>query len=307
MTHGPVGLFGKIPAQGDFLRVNASDPAALALVRWLEDGNEALHRGGAKLGPEPLGFLFRSPEGDRALVGALGPGTDKVGRSFPLTVFVSVAGRDLAAVFPIVPVLYRPLLEAARTLLAEAPGLTAPQVAGRVSQLPLPGAGDVAGAQDWARQAGRESARDLQRRLFGEPTEGQQYYAFRTFQTASQPVRGRDPGRVNLALDCPCVHEVDAWVWLELARRTLGWPLPPPFFWRDGASRALLLSLGAPPPALLPFLSATPRESQKIWPLRTRQAPAIAAARKALPPAHLAALDRPDVTVEDLVTSLCRP
>jgi type VI secretion system protein ImpM len=303
-AHGPIGLFGKIPAQADFLRVNASDPAALALVRWLEEGNDALYRAGARLSAEPLGFLFPSFCGDRALVGAIGPGSDKVGRSFPLAVFVPA--RDLAGTFPLVPVLYRAFLDAARELLAAAAELAPPQIGERLSRLPLPGPSDAAAALTWAREAGGERARDLQQRLFTELPEGQQYYAFRTFQVACQPLRGRDPGRVNLALDCPCAREGDAWVWLELGRRALGWPQPPPFFWRGGAAPGLVLSLGAPPPAILPFLSAPPRESQRIWPLKTRQAPAVASARKALSAAQLATMERSDVTVDELVASLCR-
>ncbi len=306
ITHGPIGLFGKIPAQGDFLRLNVGDPAVPVLARWLEDGNEALHRAGCALAPDPLGFVFRTQESERALVGALGPGTDKVGRSFPLAVFAPVPARELAARFPVAPMLYRRFFEGAVALFSDVRGLTAAQIPDRLRALPLPGPAELAEAEKWAGDAGRGPARDMQRRLFADPPEGQQYYAFRTFQTACQPVRGRDPGRAGLALDCPCVSQGDTYAWLELARRVLAWPVPPPFFWRNGAAPALLISLGTPPATLLPFLASPQRESNKIWPLRTRQAQAIATARKSFSSAQLGTIDGADVTVDELIASLSR-
>jgi len=301
-ARGPAGVFGKIRAQGDFLRLNVAEPVALSLMRWLEDGNEALHRAGVRLHPEPLAFVFRLADGDRALVGAMAPGEDKVGRSFPLAAFAPTSARELARDFPLVPALYRPFLDGVRTLLAEAPNLTAAQIAERLSL--LPGPSDATAGEAWSREAAGERAAALLLRLFGEPAEGQRYYAFHTFQLACQQVRGRDPGRTNIALDCPCAHEQDAWPWLELSRRALGWLMPPPFFWRGGPAPALVISLGAPPPSMLLALSEDGRGSQKIWPLKTRQRPAVTQAQNALPAAQLAAIDRPEITVGELLDSL---
>jgi len=211
--------------------------------------------------------------------------------------------RDLTEAFPLVPDLYRAFFEGACALLADAPTLASRQIADRLRHLQLPGSSDLAAAQSAARDAGAERVRELLQRLFGDAA-GSEHYAFWTFEVACQKVRGRDPGRVNVALDCPCARETDAWVWLELARRVLRWPAPPQFFWRNGTDSALVLSLGSPPPAVLAFFSSPPQPSQKIWPLRTQQPSAVAAARKALSAAHLSAIERPDATVADLVASL---
>jgi len=305
LTHGARGFFGKIPSQGDFVRLNVGEPAAGALVRWLEDSNETLHRAGAGHPPDPLAFLFRAPGSLGALMGVLGRGLDKVGRPFPSAVFAAVQGNELAEAFPLFPALYQGFVRAATAILGEAPALTAAQLADRVRSLPLPGPGEMADSQARALRARDERAREMQQRLFGEPASGRQYYAFRTFRSACDPVRGRDPGKVNLALDCPCRAEADRYAWLELARRTLGWPTPPPFFWSAGTQVSLLLSLGAVPPSLLAYLSDPRRDSPRIWPLQTEQPQAIAAARKALPAAHLSALDG-EGTVEELVAALSR-
>jgi type VI secretion system protein ImpM len=299
-----IGVFGKVRAQGDFLRINASDPALPAFAHFVEDGNELLHQAATPLGPEPIGFVFSAPESGRALVGGIGPGIDLVGRAYPLAIFAALPGRDLCNAFPLVPSLYRNFLQAACALLREAPDLPARQIAERITSLPLPGPSDLAAAESIAQEARSERARELQHRLFGDPASGQHYYAFRTFQVACRPVRGQDPGRINLALDCPCDREADASVWLDLARRLLQWRTPPSFFFRGGARPALVISLGAPPPAVLPFFAAAPRGNQKIWPLTTQQPAAVFAARKSLPTSQLLAIDGPDATVGELVASL---
>ena len=298
-----IGVFGKIRAQGDFLRINASDPALPAFARWLEDGNELRHQAAVPLAPEPIGFVFSAPESGRVLVGALGPGIDSVGRAYPLAVFAALPGRDLCNAFPVVPFLYRDFLQAASALLREAPDLTARQIAERLAGFALPGVSDSAAAEAIGREARTERAHDFTRRLFGDPATGQQYYAFRTFQVACRPLRGRDPGRANIALDCPCERESDFAIWLALSGRLLQWPTPPSFFFRSGARPSLVVSLGAPPPAVLPFFAAAPRGSQKIWPLTTQQPAAISFARKSLPDAQLLAIDG-TATVGDLIASL---
>jgi len=139
--------------------------------------------------------------------------------------------------------------------------------------------------------------------VFGDRAAGQQYYAFRTFQVACRPLRGRDAGRVNVALDCPCERESDFVLWLEFSKRLLQWPSPPSFFFRSGARPALVVSLGAPPPAVLPFFAAAPRSNQKIWPLTTEQPAALSFARKSLPNAQVLAIDGP-MTAGDLIATL---
>jgi type VI secretion system protein ImpM len=304
-ARGPVGFFGKVPAQGDFVRANVSDPAALQLVHWLEDGNELLHRCGAKLEGEPLAFLFRPLEADRALVGALGPGRDAVGREFPAAVFVPMPALDLVDSFPLVPAAFSAFLRQAHELLADLDKLMSTQITDRLARLQLPGAAELAAAQALACDAAGEPGRDLQERIFGRAPGGQQYYAFRTFQVACRRARETGTARANIAIDCPCARESDVWAWLELARGLLRERTLPSFVWRHGgAAAALVLSPAAPTPAVFPFFASPPHGSQSIWPLRTPQVSAMAAASRALSPSQLAVIDRPDATVGELVASL---
>jgi type VI secretion system protein ImpM len=277
-----------------------------ALARWLEDGNEALHAAGAKLGSGTVSFLFRAAGTDNALIGAWGPGRDKVGRSFPLAIFAPVSARELASRFPVVPSLYRDFATAAQGLIADAAALALPSVAERLRALPLPAAPQWDEAKARLEElAGRERAGPMLQGLFDGAPAGQQYYALRTLHAACDPVKKAEPAKVHVTLDCPVRAEPDGYAWLELIRRTLSWLAPPGLFWREAPGPFLLASLGSPPAALLPYLAEPRRDTPKVWPLRTGKEQAIADARKALAPAQRALLERDDATVEELISTFC--
>jgi type VI secretion system protein ImpM len=330
-TFSHAGLYGKIPAQPDFVRLRAADGPARPLVLWLEEGSEAAKRAGAPCGSEPVRFLFRPAGAARALAGVLVGSGDKVGRSFPLALFAQVESPDLAASFPALPLAAAGFLDAAAALAREAAGLSAGELSARLESLPLPGAHDLAaGAAEARSRAALESARDLLARLFGEAGNGQRLYALHCFRTACQGVRGKEPARAAAVLDCPVRSEVDRWAWLELARRGLGWQAPPSFFWSapraaasgeespsdasSGTSAAsttgggelevpgsrLLISLGPPPASAFGALWRPGANDGRIWPLVTDKPAAIAAAERALGESVIGALDRHSLTVADL-------
>lgn len=291
-AHPPIGLFGKLPVQGDFYRLNVGAPAAQALISWLQEAIEPVYRARLALPQAPVRFLFRAPAGDTALVGVLAASADRVGRAFPLCGFAPLPARILAESFPAVAAALRPFLDEVQALLEGAPGLTGEALATRARAVPAPGVAELARAADLARRAaGAEPAAELVRRLFGDLPPGAAAYALSTLAAATRPLRGREPARAALALDCPVERDVDAWAWLELVRRALGWSAPPPFFWTAGAPGRVLVSLGAPGPSVLVHLCDPLHPGPKVWPLRTAEPPAIEAARRSVPPAVLAALE----------------
>jgi len=300
IAHGPPGFYGKIPAQGDFVRSGIGDPLAQALVRWLEEGTAACYQASARLPPVPAAFLYRPAGERRAVLGALRGSGDKVGRHFPLTLFVTLEGPELAQAWPSLPAAYAPLLAGMAEVLAEAETVTAAQLADRARALAAP-AGDLLAAA--AAQAGREldpaplgQAAPL---LGGEA--GPRHYALYTLRTACAPLRAREPARAEVLLDCPAPSDADRYLWLSLARQGLGGAVIPSFAWRGGGR--LLLSLGPFPPAALPSLAEPPRDGSKVWPLSTAQEAARAAAGKALGPTA-AQVDRPGITVGELIAAL---
>jgi type VI secretion system protein ImpM len=299
---GPVGFFGKIPAHGDFVRANVGDPLAQRFTRWLEEGSEACHRTRAQLPRRPVPFLFRAAGDARALVGALRGSQDRVGRAFPLAAFAAVQGSLAEQDFPAAPLAYAPFLSALCGALEADPQSPA-ALADRMASVPPPPSGGEARADDAVRAAAARPARELLG-LLGDAASGRRHYAVNTLLSACAAVRGREPARAETVLDCPVESDADAWAWLELARRALGWSGAPAFFLRPGAPGRLLLSLGSPPPAVLPSLAEPRRDSPKIWPLETSVASAIDAARRSLGPARSAALERDEATAGDVAAQV---
>lgn len=306
LRHGAVGLFGKIPAQGDFFRAEVSAPTAQALVSWLQEAMEPVYRLGLKLSPAPVRFLFRAPPSGDALVGVLAPGSDRVGRSFPLCLFVPVAGPGLEANFAGLPVAYRKFLDDAAALVNGVAGLDGPALVARARALPLPPDDSLERALAGLQQEARGSpARELSQRLFGDLPAGAIAYALATLAAAARPVRAREPARATVALDCPAERDLDRFAWLELARVTLGWRAPPPFFWTDGPPGRIVVSLGGPPAALLGHLADPRGAGSKIWPLRTAQPAAIETARRGMASAALQAIEAPGGSVAALIAAAC--
>lgn len=298
---GPIGFFGKIPAHGDFVRGNVGDPIVQRFTRWLEEASEACHKTRAAVPRDPVRFFFRPAGEARALLGVLRGSQDRVGRQFPLAAFAIADGPLVARAFPAAPLAYGGFLGALSAALAVDPPSPA-ALAETLGAIPAPGADAVASGDAAARAAAARPAREFLGALLGEPAKGRRHYAMNTLLAACAPLRGREPPRAETVLDCPATSDADAWAWLELARRALAWSSAPTFFLKAGAPGRLLLSLGAPPPAVLPSLAEPRKDSPKIWPLETVVASAVEAARKALGPARSAALERDEATVADLVT-----
>jgi type VI secretion system protein ImpM len=299
----PIGFFGKIPAQGDFVRGNVGDPLAQRFTRWLEEASEACHRTRSQVPRQPVRFAFRAAGDGRALVGALRGSQDRVGRQFPLAAFAALDGQLVGSAFPALPLACAGFL----TALSDAIAADAPSPAAlgeRLAAVRSPGADDEARGADAVRAAAARPAGEFLGPLLGPAASGRRHYAVNTLLAACAPLRAREPARAETVLDCPAASDADAWAWLELARRALAWSTAPAFFLQAGAPGRLLLSLGAPPAAVLPSLAEPRKDGPRIWPLDTTVAGAIDAARKALGPARCAALERDDAAVGDLAAQL---
>jgi type VI secretion system protein ImpM len=305
LTFSQLGLFGKIPAQGDFLRAGAQGAIVQAFDRWLEESLDGLRRAGGGLPDEPLCFLYRGSGVREALIGAMLPSVDAVGREFPLAVYGVADGAELAEAFPLAPTACAHFLAAAGDLLREARGKTGAQLAAELAHLPRPAAEDTQAALGTQRAVlshGRSG--DLVARLFTGPA-GQAFYAFRTFAMACEPLRGQVAQRSGVTLDCPVRAAVDRVAWLELARRLLAWrDGPPTLLWVDAPAPRLLVSLGPAPAALLTYLARPDHGGARLWPLVTDRPAAIDEAHRALPATPRAALERPDTSLEALLASL---
>jgi type VI secretion system protein ImpM len=299
-----VGVYGKIPAQGDFLRLNASTPAVLALDDWHQQAIEALRRldGAALAGP--VRFFFRAPGSRSAIIGVFAPSHDSVGRKFPLSIFAQLDATEIAG-FSTLPCAYAGFLTGAEALLEETSGLSGRDLLERARSLPLPSAADADAACGWLARVleGRPGAPGNEITPFAEPAAQTVAYALRTFLTACEPARAREPAKAAVVLDCPAPSDDWLAVWLELARRRLGWrDAAPCFLWTSGITGRLLLSLGPASSTLLVALARPAAAGSKLWPLTTERPAALASAASALTTRQRLAIEQ-SAPFEELVSS----
>jgi type VI secretion system protein ImpM len=300
---GEAGVFGKIPAQGDFVRLNASTPAALAFDVFLQEGLEALRRAGGELVPEPVRFAFFDATSKTSLYGVFAPSHDAVGRVYPLSVFSGM--RDGAAMAE-VPIAARGFLDAAAELLALGATLSSADLCAQARALDVPALGEEGGARAVLRRTLDDTgAAWLWQTLFPDGTGDAVAYALRTLKAACDAVRGRPPAGTGIVLDCPAPSLQAALFWLALCEARLGWRgAAPSFFWSANGGGRMLVSLGPPPPALVSFLARPDSPSNKLWPLRTAVASAREAASRDLDPTLKGAAGAQDGSLLDVVTAL---
>ncbi len=301
------GLVGKIPAQADFVRINANERTALELARWLEEAQESLRRAGSPLPSAPIFFVYSTPLARNVLIGALVPSHDQVGRAFPVAAFAPLESKEAASHFPLVPLAFSQFLGAAAALLASVPRLMTSKIVEQLNSLPRPGAGEWSVAEEQRRLQLGNSAVALtgQFREQAADPDGA-YYAIRTFLMACAGEKSQEPAKVKVVLDCP-LGTGGALPWLDLAGRILQWKAQPPsFLWAETPVPRLLLSLGPLPPSSLSYLARPDQSVAVFWPLRTSQKAAMAAARQALSPEQRRAVEDGGISIDALFSQLAR-
>src|SRR5262249_4575307 len=300
------GLVGKIPAQGDFVRINAADRTALELVRWLEEAHELLRRTGSALPAGPIRFLFSASLARNVLIGALVPSRDQVGRAFPVAAFAPLDTTAAASHFPLVPLAFNRFLGAVATLLAAVPRLMTSKIVEQLNSLPLPSGRDWTVADEQRTLQLGNSAVALTAQFAGQADADGPHYAMRTFLTACSAEKNQEPARTKVVLDCPLGND-GALPWLEFAQRILQWKAQSPsFLWGESPAPRLLLSLGPLPPSALAYLARSEQSVAVFWPLKTTQKPAMAAARQALSPEQRRALEDGGISLDALFSQLTR-
>ena len=282
-----LGLFGKIPAKGDFIRHNVTDDVARSFEQWVQESNDALRGAGGELPEHPVRVVFTPPGSAKSVVAALVPSQDQVGRKYPLVLFALLPSADAAAHFSTLPVAYAPFLDAAVALGRQAAQMELDPLRAAADALPRPDGAGLSRARDIAAKTlAHPLADEVHGRLFGGGVDGMHLYAYQTFLTACQDAVKNDPGKAATVLDCPIHVDVDLFVWLELARRVYGFPpAHPSYFWVEDPAPRLLLSLGPAPLNVLQFLAKPDMENQRLWPLTTQREKAVDAARGSLGPA----------------------
>jgi type VI secretion system protein ImpM len=287
-----IGLFGKIPAERDFVRVNSGGLQQAGLDGWFQEGMEQVRRDRTSLPGEPTRFIFPAA-GSRPFVGAFAPGQDALGRVFP--VVVSAVCKPERGDFSLLPLRLAPFLDACAGLALGAQGLTALQlvnaVAALASSVPLaePELGlDAVLARSSLSELCPAGVSSLQAAA----------YALTTALAACVQKREGSSSRV-LTLDTQASSDGVRTFWLELLARNLGmqWPA---VFW---TSHRLLMALGPAPSAMLAYLADPDHKSTRRWPMHTLHAAAHARAVERLAPAQARMLTSGDPSLVQVLST----
>lgn len=308
-TPTSVGLFGKIPDEGDFISHNAADPAVGVFDQWLQTSiDKARHAGAEELPSVPVRFVFRGADPKSVLVGVMMPSRDAVGRIFPLTVFATCSASRLAGKFSTIPFLFKEFFESATELLRSAEKRELEELAEELDEIEAP---DIDGDEDpEAMRPMLQSARSAEswEALFGAEHRPSRFYAFQTFGVACKAVQKEDPAKSGATIDCPVQNEQDVAFWLNLAQKLLAWKkAPPSIFWTAGATPRLILSLGPAGAVVLLSLLRPELDSPKLWSLKTRDTAARDAAKGSFQANQQQIIEQDGVSNEALIASLARP
>lgn len=300
-----LGLFGKIPAKGDFVRHNVASPTARAFEQWVQESNDALRGAGGEMPSHTIRVVFTPPGSDTTVVGVLVPSEDKVGRKFPLAVFVETSVAETRDAMSAVPVSWSPFLDQAAALGQRARELEFEQLRAALPGIPQPGPTEVAAAKDVCEKAlSHPLPAEVHERLFGAGSS-MHFYAYQTFLTACEDASKNDPSKPATVLDCPIHVDVDLFFWLELTRRVFGFPpAHPQALWIEDPAPRLLVSLGPASLQLISFLAKPDMQHNRLWPLTTDRDKAVEAAQGTLGPAiaHLDATAPFGALLESLVS-----
>jgi type VI secretion system ImpM family protein len=297
------GVYGKVPAQADFVRGNVGEMSRLGLDRWFQEAHEVVHAEHHRIPAEPISFAL-APAGGRLMLGVLTPSQDAVGRVFPLIMFALVDASSVPGGFPNIPTAYARFYQGAALALEGAEGLGAADLTARAQAL-----GETLVPErtaDPAAALAGERMAPLGLALGGLPHGAA--YALRTLATGCDKAKSSAAGAPTgvITVDAPAPTDGVRLFWLELIRRRLGWSdAQPTFLWTPATSAAprLLVGLGPPATTLLSFLANPRHKSGRFWPLRTEVDSALDSALAALAPEQRKVLENPAATLAEVIAA----
>jgi type VI secretion system protein ImpM len=257
-SSGPpqIGCFGKLPATGDFIRLNAGGEELAAFDRWLGGSLDHARRSmGAQFesayAPSVGLFIFRPETNNneppaRAMVGAWAASGDNAGRLYPMVVFGSYDYGQLVSAGPALPIALWPLLTAAYDLATNGRVLGVDAFLDRCSKIALPSLDDPEGAstgyRGWLASNGIKALWET-----GYGTDAGRFFVVQNVLASVEPFRGQELPRTGLCLRLP-LGTGDAYavaVWSDLTLRLSRWKgTLLNTFWTP--QKTALLHLGAP-------------------------------------------------------------
>ncbi len=314
-----VTCYGKLPATGDFIRLNATGPENAAFDKWLQNSiNLARQSMGDGFQPayqNAVGlFIYRGDDGDgtsepeRGMVGVWAASGDSAGRLYPMMVATSYDYEHMLAAGAALPIAVWPFLQAAYDLVANGRGLGVDQFLGRVSQLPLVSLDSPEAAQaPYLGWLGQQTMRSLWQSSFGG--DGARHAVVQLVHASVEYFRGQERPQTSLAIRFPLAagDAYAAAVWTDLTLRLAKWQRTVlNAFWTP--QHDLMLHIGPPHVATFRELIAAGADSRQtadhVTDLLAPMNIDPAVAREKLGPQLAAAVDNCDASIYQFLSSL---
>lgn len=267
--HVPIpgaSLYGKLPTVLDYVRVNHSYDAAIALDEWLQRCIQDLALANVSWSSQRMRFLFAPPQLEHCLVGTIVGSRDRAGRKFPLAIFTALPVAPLRGAFASVPLACDSFLSSVEALLDDTKSLDRDELPAKLSALPVPNASDFETAKaSVASSMSSLDAATFANSAFGEDAQMQAPRAYAVALTAAHAARERPSDRPSV-LDCPVREPRDVVAWLALLQSVLQWRVAvPSLFWStEGDPGRLLVSLGAAQPSISVWMADRKRKADKL-------------------------------------------
>ena len=311
-----LALFGKLPAHGDFVRHNATGASVRAMDEWVRRGlyfaksqaRDALD--GAYPQAPTSRFYFDPGTRDGALLGALHPSRDRVGRHFPFMAAIEIDPGGVEAV-PLLPVQYASFLHQTATVVREAAAGEASmqEVIQRVRPVRTDAPATVQDRYD--RFLRQTLLHELWERLWGYADDSRTYLLFKNLLDIVEPLQDGVPSRFPLVLrfplsDDPEEQPFEAAFWMQLCLRLMGEPAAQPsFFWSEAAEGGtLLLTLRPPPVDLFLHLVDEEAETENVCRLEQMGTMTAVEAALAIPRRYGERLESRSLTLHDMLHSV---
>ncbi|MFO0757150.1 MAG: type VI secretion system-associated protein TagF [Byssovorax sp.] len=309
-----IGCFGKLPATGDFIRLNAGGDELASFDRWLGSSIDFARQ---TLGPSfdsayapAVGLFIYRGEGKgneppaRGMVGAWAASRDNAGRSYPMVVFGSYDYNQLVATGAALPIALWPLLSAAYDLATNGRMMPVDGFLERVSRLSPPLLDDAetanAGYRGWLSTQPMKALWDT-----GFGTDAGRYWVVHNIMASVEPFRGQELSKTGLCLRLP-LGAGDAYaaaVWMDITLRLAKWGRTLlNAFWTP--QKTVLIHLGPPHVATFKELIAPSQDADHVADLCGAPTMDEQASRRALGP-HLESLTaRTDLSLASFLDGL---
>ena len=308
-----IGLLGKLPSHGDFIRINVQGNVWKSFDAWIQEGfhyaseMNAFEEG--YVGSDGYAFYFSAPGTGQALIGYLHPSQDSIGRKFPVIIAALIdAGNEIGDWHNNPVILHHAFVQKARYLVERVMGqgydrhLLSEEVGELLHNVHL----DEATLMDHSPE--KLMWKDLSERcgfLFEDP---QKFLPFKNLVEIVYPLRSGVPTHYTLGFRFPGSNAVKlqmyaASFWLAAFRKAVGQPAPEQcVFWRTGEARSSLSVFLQPPPAKV-IVNMLPAESESDYicdmdqiGLRKKDT-----AAESLPETLRQALDSPDANLAQIL------